>query len=425
MDGEEVSTADEEDSTADEEEDSAADEEEDSTADEGSSTMDEGDSTTNDGEDFDMDDEENLEMSDGEDSAAESEESSAVDDEKDLDASDEEDPDMGEEEDLATDGEEVLSADDSEDLMANGEDYSTIDDEENHSAFPRTPNPEVCPCFFHRWILPQKLQPSFHLRGRESAYAAGIGEHLLDIRRREGSPQLDGLFLGTTQNSDNRDLRELYSMTSRMLRNSETQFEEIGRILCEFLEHSQTVNRPRQRAPALQQPRERRRRTAIDPGLRVGLPPLAFYEHLTNNTTKAQVRQHALLMLGRINTSSLVPAPPDPQLIEEFDANESGGPNEGPGQFRLDLEGSVRSPWNMRAAQCFRESFNKSELYRKWPDDIIEEAFLRHIETIRTHYRQQTGRISTEETMDRRIRSARRSRAKTVGVICSLPSASH
>ena len=370
-----------------------------------------------------MDNEENLEMSDGKDSAAESEESSAVDDEQDLDASDEEDPDMGEEEDLATDGEEVLSADDSEDLMANGEDYSTIDDEENHSAFPRTPNPEVCPCFLHRWILPQKLQPSFHLR--ESAYAAGIGEHLLDIRRREGSPQLDGLFLGTTHNSDNRDLRELHSMTSRMLRNSETQFEEIGRILCEFLEHSQTMNRPRQRARALQQPRERRRRTAIDPGLRVGLPPLAFYEHLTNNTMKAQVRQHALLMLGRINTSSLVPAPPDPQLIEEFDANESGGPNEGSGQFRLDLEGSVRSPWNMKAAQCFRESFNKSELYRKWPDDIIEEAFLRHIETIRTHYRQQTGRISTEETMDRRIRSARRSRAKTVGVICSLPSASH
>ena len=424
MDGEEVSTGDEEDSTADEEEDSTADGGG-STMDEGDSTTNDGDSTTNDGEDFDVDNEENLEMSDGKDSAAESEESSAVDDEQDLDASDEEDPDMGEEEDLATDGEEVLSADDSEDLMANGEDCSTIDDEENHSAFPRTPNPEVCPCFLHRWILPQKLQPSFHLRGRESAYAAGIGEHLLDIRRREGSPQLDGLFLGTTQNSDNRDLRELHSMTSRMLRNSETQFEEIGRILCEFLEHSQTMNRPRQRARALQQPRERRRRTAIDPGLRVGLPPLAFYEHLTNNTMKAQVRQHALLMLGRINTSSLVPAPPDPQLIEEFDANESGGPNEGSGQFRLDLEGSVRSPWNMKAAQCFRESFNKSELYRKWPDDIIEEAFLRHIETIRTHYRQQTGRISTEETMDRRIRSARRSRAKTVGVICSLPSASH
>ena len=127
-------------------------------------------------------------------------------------------------------------------------------------------------------------------------------------------------------------------------------------------------------------------------------------------------------MLGRISTSSPVPAP---QVIEEFNVNEIGGPNKLSEQLRLDLEGPVRSPWNVKAPRCFRESFNRSEMYHKWPDNVIAEAFLRHIETIQTHYRQQTGRISMEETMDRRIRSARRSREKTVCAFCHVPFASH
>ena len=119
-------------------------------------------------------------------------------------------------------------------------------------------------------------------------------------------------------------------------------------------------------------------------------------------------------MLGRTDTSPLVPNPPDPQIIEQFNINDTGGPSKRIGRLRLDLEGPVRSPWNVRAARCFRKNFNKSQLYRKWPNKLVEEAFLRHIETIRTHYFQQTGRVPANTAMERQIRSARRSRVKTV-----------
>lgn len=129
-------------------------------------------------------------------------------------------------------------------------------------------------------------------------------------------------------------------------------------------------------------------------------------------------------MLGRTNASAPVPGPPDPQVIEEFNVNKIGGPSKRIGLLRLDLEGPVRSPWNVEASRCFRNSFNESQLYHQWPDEFIEEAFLRHIETIRVHYNQQTGRISADAAMERQVRSARRSRVKTVCACHLAPSAS-
>jgi hypothetical protein len=131
------------------------------------------------------------------------------------------------------------------------------------------------------------------------------------------------------------------------------------------------------------------------------------------------VRQHALLMLGRADGSSPVPDPPPPQTIERFNIQQVNGPSERLGQLRLDLDGPVRSPWNVKAARCFRKNFNGSQLYRQWPNEIIEEAFLRHTETIRTHYHRQIGRVSSSTALDRRIRSSRRSRVKTVGATSS------
>jgi len=207
-----------------------------------------------------------------------------------------------------------------------------------------------------------------------------------------------------------------------MLRNSETQFEGIQKILSEFFELTKTANEPRQGGRVLRQ-REQRRRSEIDLGLKVNFWSVSF-RYLTSSIVKAEVRQHALLMLGRINILSPVPDPPDPQVIEEFNANKTGGPSKHIGRLRLDLEGPVRSPWNVKASRCFRKNFNKSRLYRQWPKRLVEEAFLRHIETIRTHYRQQTGRISADAAMERQIRSARRGRVKTVCVRHFVPSAS-
>lgn len=119
-------------------------------------------------------------------------------------------------------------------------------------------------------------------------------------------------------------------------------------------------------------------------------------------------------MLGRTNNSSPIPDPPESRVVEEFNMHKTGGPSKRLGRLRLDLDGSVRSPWNVRAARCFRKSFNKSQLYHRWPNDLVEEAFLRHIETIRTNYHKQIGRIPASTTLERQIRSARRSRVKTV-----------
>jgi len=126
-------------------------------------------------------------------------------------------------------------------------------------------------------------------------------------------------------------------------------------------------------------------------------------------------------MLGRTDRSSLVPDPPPPHVIEQFNLKQVHGPSKRLGRLRLDLDGPVRSPWNVKAAQRFRKNFNKSRLYHQWPNEIIEEAFLRHTETIRAHYHQQIGRVSSSTTLDRSIRSSRKSRLNTVGV---TPSAS-
>ena len=136
-------------------------------------------------------------------------------------------------------------------------------------------------------------------------------------------------------------------------------------------------------------------------------------------------------MLGRVDNSSQIPPPPDPRAIDEFNTNKTGGPSKRLGQLRLDLDGPVRSPWNVRAARCFRKSFNKSQLYHEWQNSLVEEAFLRHIETIRTNYCKQIGRVPASITLERQIRSARRSRVKTVSpfihmaVLCSSDFTAH
>ena len=115
-----------------------------------------------------------------------------------------------------------------------------------------------------------------------------------------------------------------------------------------------------------------------------------------------------------------VPEPPSPDDIEYFDETGKGGPNKRIGELRIDVSGPVRSTWNRKAAQRFRRTFQKTQMYSRWPKEDIEEAFLRHVETIRYQYHLQNGSISTDEADFRRVRAARRSRLKTVSAIYSL-----
>lgn len=203
---------------------------------------------------------------------------------------------------------------------------------------------------------------------------------------------------------------------AEMLQNGTTQLERIQKILSELVEASQVQGIDGvDPSPRQTRPRQPRHRTKIDLRLKVSIPPLSGTRRSQGyTTTKAEVRQHALLMLGRDDISSPVPSPPEPQTIEKFNLNQTRGPRKRLGRLRLDLDGSVRSPWNIRAALCFRKNFNKSQLYGRWSNDLIEEAFLRHTETIRAQYHRQIGRVSASTASDRRVRSSRKSRLKTV-----------
>jgi len=122
-------------------------------------------------------------------------------------------------------------------------------------------------------------------------------------------------------------------------------------------------------------------------------------------------------MLGRTNGKVPVPEPPSPKELEYFNETGRRGPSKKIGELRIDVTGPVRSAWNRKAAQRFRRTFQKSRIYTRWPKEDIEEAFLRHVETIRSHYHQQNGSVSSNETDFRRSRAARRSRLKTVRAI--------
>ena len=127
-------------------------------------------------------------------------------------------------------------------------------------------------------------------------------------------------------------------------------------------------------------------------------------------SAKRHVRAYSLVMLGRKDKTAQVPPPPSSDRIRVFLETGKGGPKEKPGKLRLDLNGPIRSPWNKMAARCFRRVFQKSGLYGTWPKADVEEAFLRHTETIRSHYQRQTGNFTEHDLLLRQARSARNNR---------------
>ena len=82
--------------------------------------------------------------------------------------------------------------------------------------------------------------------------------------------------------------------------------------------------------------------------------------------------------------------------------------------LQLDLLGPIRSPWNKRAARCFRKNFQLCGLYANWPKGDIEAAFLQHTITIRSNYQRQEGEITQQDINERNDQAARKNRVDTV-----------
>lgn len=130
-----------------------------------------------------------------------------------------------------------------------------------------------------------------------------------------------------------------------------------------------------------------------------------------------EVRQHSLALLGRVDKRSPVPPPPEAETIRRFNETGKGGPKGQKGMLRLDLLGPIRSPWNKRAARCFRKHFLACGLYTNWPKADIETAFLQHTITIRSHYQQQEGEVTQQDVDERNDRAARKNRMNTVRIV--------
>lgn len=141
------------------------------------------------------------------------------------------------------------------------------------------------------------------------------------------------------------------------------------------------------------------------------------WRSLTHSILQRDVRQHSLVLLGRDDKRKPVPPPPEAETIRRFNETGKGGPKGQPGRLRLDLLGPIRSPWNKRAARCFRRHFQACGLYANWPKHDIEAAFLQHTITIRSHYQQQEGKTTKQEVYERNDRAAKKNRMNTVRII--------
>jgi hypothetical protein len=123
------------------------------------------------------------------------------------------------------------------------------------------------------------------------------------------------------------------------------------------------------------------------------------------------------MMLGLRTSETPIPAPPTEHDIILFQEGKASGPKKD--NFLLDLDGSIKSPWNKEAARVFAKHFIRSKLYPPWPKETIRDAFYVHLITVREHYRKQRGLVAPSDASIKKVIAARASRMKTVS---SFPS---
>lgn len=206
----------------------------------------------------------------------------------------------------------------------------------------------------------------------------------------------------------NGTLRAIAGMMQQVVANNETKYQAVIGVLQQAFHRLQE---PQEASTAAGDGSKARssRRSPLELKVR-GLTEM-FYD---SYTWQREVRRYSLELLGRKNKKSPVPPPPDPDVIQRFNETGKGGPRGEPGKLRLDLLGPIRSPWNKRAARCFRQHFRRGGLHAKWSKRDIEAAFLQHTNTIRSHYRRQKGEITQQDLDERNDKASKKNRVDTV-----------
>ena len=120
-------------------------------------------------------------------------------------------------------------------------------------------------------------------------------------------------------------------------------------------------------------------------------------------------------MLGIKNLrDELIPDPPSTEDVNRYNDTGRNGPSRLPGEWRPDLVGRKKSPWNKAAVRRFRSHFNKCQQYGEWPAEEVERALFVHMDTLRARYKDKIGQRSLDERLQVKKKAARLSRLKTV-----------
>lgn len=95
-----------------------------------------------------------------------------------------------------------------------------------------------------------------------------------------------------------------------------------------------------------------------------------------------------------------------------FEKRKIGGPTRK--DFRIQLIGSLACRWNRHAADVFSHAYVK-ENGQKFKREHLAACFKTHLRTLKNQYeRIQAGSAKTQADIDRRRRSARRTRRQGV-----------
>lgn len=127
------------------------------------------------------------------------------------------------------------------------------------------------------------------------------------------------------------------------------------------------------------------------------------------------VGAHARQLMGREEAEDPIPLDvvPSPQEVKYYDPKLHGRACT-VDRFRVDLNGTAKTPWNTSAGKVFAKDFLDCDQYACADRDKVERAFWTHFKTLREHWRRDQGLLDKT----RKVQKARDERKRGVSLMC-------
>jgi hypothetical protein len=133
---------------------------------------------------------------------------------------------------------------------------------------------------------------------------------------------------------------------------------------------------------------------------------------------QAEVRLHALELLGQRNSDVPWTNVPSLREVEHFDRTKGDGPSAE--DFRPDLAASLASPWNKRVIQVFAEDFVAKPYFTSKDEALIRKVFKTHLVTLKARYLK-AGHADDEPTQEDIDAMKEDARAQRRRAVCACP----